>query len=542
MRGRVWVPWTLLVLFTCGFVTITVLTFLPQGTEQIFPIQYAVLLDAGSSGTRVNVFEYPFRQDRSVPPLLSPVEVKNHACGNLKPPLASFASKSDLELAAYLNEAIQCANSVVPSNVRKETSFYVYGTAGMRGLPVDQQESLCQRIEKVLESLSSYRLTEPGGKSTVQVISGLHEGVWGFVTLNFLLGTLGIGEENFSPLSTYGALDLGGASTQMTFYSEEREMPVDYTYKFYIGDRMLEVYSHSYLGYGRDLANATYYQNLVDSGADWTKNPCLPKGLVDTVPATVNFSVPVTTPVHVNGTGDVDACRALVKKMFDKTVPCEDKTCSFDGVFQPPVRGSYYAFSAFYYTASVLGASLHPTIQELQDLTAKYCTTDGKTLIDRYKGTDTEDYITQYCFTGVYMTTLMSWGYGLPLSTPGLLTITDSIKNISIGWALGAVLQMENLLPITPVYKKEYIMPRPLGFILSGFAGTFMLAMVGWLLVGWFRRVSSQRDQNGSINSPYVTFSGSSAAMMDGRSSIHYHNQAQSGDFKSLAGYTTPRT
>ena len=47
--------------------------------------------------------------------------------------------------------------------------------------------------------------------SGVAIMSGLDEGVWSWVTVNFLLRLVR------SPAHSYGILDLGGGSVQITF-------------------------------------------------------------------------------------------------------------------------------------------------------------------------------------------------------------------------------------------------------------------------------------------------------------------------------------
>jgi hypothetical protein len=90
-----------------------------------------------------------------------------------------------------------------------------------------------------------------------RVISGEEEGVYGWLTVNALKGTL----INTPVEYTYGALDLGGASTQMTF-----RPPHDVLSNFFplrIGKEHIRLYSHSFLYMGGKQAYRRMHEELL---------------------------------------------------------------------------------------------------------------------------------------------------------------------------------------------------------------------------------------------------------------------------------------
>lgn len=62
--------------------------------------------------------------------------------------------------------------------------------------------------------------------------------------MNNMKGTL-----TMPALGTVGALDLGGASSQITFSPTQTSVLEDF-YELPLGDKVVRLYSHSFLGYG----------------------------------------------------------------------------------------------------------------------------------------------------------------------------------------------------------------------------------------------------------------------------------------------------
>eukprot|EP01054_Gregarina_sp_Poly1_P006569 Gregarina_sp_Poly_1__6568@NODE_351_length_9317_cov_65_080541_g294_i0_p2_GENE_NODE_351_length_9317_cov_65_080541_g294_i0NODE_351_length_9317_cov_65_080541_g294_i0_p2_ORF_typecomplete_len604_score66_96GDA1_CD39/PF01150_17/5_1e73PpxGppA/PF02541_16/0_088_NODE_351_length_9317_cov_65_080541_g294_i02401814 len=77
-----------------------------------------------------------------------------------------------------------------------------------------------------------------------RVISGEEEGVFGWITVNQMQGSL-----LYPANGTVGALDLGGASSQITFMPMHTSVLEDF-YELNLGPETIRLYSHSFLGYG----------------------------------------------------------------------------------------------------------------------------------------------------------------------------------------------------------------------------------------------------------------------------------------------------
>lgn len=94
--------------------------------------------------------------------------------------------------------------------------------------------------------------------------SGDEEGSFGWLTANYLLGTFDISPGD-TPKPSIGALDLGGASTQITFQPSS-DILAGY-FPIYLGlkeEVQYDLYSHSFLRFGQDQARLRTYQKAID--------------------------------------------------------------------------------------------------------------------------------------------------------------------------------------------------------------------------------------------------------------------------------------
>lgn len=100
------------------------------------------------------------------------------------------------------------------------------------------------------------------------VLIGEEEAVFSWTATNFLMGTLLPNSEGLGEISdvnsTYGTLDLGGASTQIAFFVPSQDIE-EGLYKLQIGgQKMWNVYTKSFLQFGVVSARVRHLTNLVD--------------------------------------------------------------------------------------------------------------------------------------------------------------------------------------------------------------------------------------------------------------------------------------
>jgi len=214
-----------------------------------------IVFDAGSSSTRVHVFELDVPKGGN---RLPTVRAHHEAPRRASPGLAAFADTDhdddDAQIEAYLAPLLRFAESVVPRSKRAETSTLLMATAGLRALPQNDAERLLAECRSVLRR-SAFRRTFTDAH--VQLISGHDEGLYAWLAANYAAGTL-----YEPPEKTVGVVELGGASAQVTFRPEKKP-PLKYRAELVITRRKWAVYTHSALGLGLDSARQTYEMGVL---------------------------------------------------------------------------------------------------------------------------------------------------------------------------------------------------------------------------------------------------------------------------------------
>lgn len=200
---------------------------------------YAVVCDAGSTGTRAYV--YSLAHDVGA-------RVQAQRAAKVKPGLSTFGTRPH-EAVDYLMGLVVDAMPLVPVNLRSRTPLFVRATAGMRLLPDDQQQAVYDALFAGLLARQAHTVSDVAEfpfliqRENFATLTGDEEGFFGLVAVNYLKGVIGadlmpamsgLDRENAVAHRKYmdgqpwiiGALDLGGSSTQISF-SNQRGTPKD---------------------------------------------------------------------------------------------------------------------------------------------------------------------------------------------------------------------------------------------------------------------------------------------------------------------------
>ena len=211
-------------------------------------VDYGVVIDAGSSGSRVHIYEWPHRSDTRMPLIeAAPFKETTKWSKKVEPGLSSYASNPS-GAATSIAELLTYVASVIPPVDHARTPVYVYGTAGLRKVPPTEAEHILNAVrDTVHHSPFLFR------REWARIISGQEEGTFGWITVNHLKGTLHARQSQDSHLTTVGALDLGGASTQITFaMPPENTAPHPHVLPITLGGVTYQLFSQSLLGFGVD--------------------------------------------------------------------------------------------------------------------------------------------------------------------------------------------------------------------------------------------------------------------------------------------------
>lgn len=242
-------------------------------------VQYALMIDAGSTGSRIHV--YKFNNCHSQP------AYENEVFKQTRPGLSSYAN-SPSSAAESLDVLMNEAMNAVPSQLHRCTPVAVKATAGLRLLGTDQSAAILKAVEERLAKQYPFPLSK---KDPVVILDGKDEGVFAWITINYLLRAFD--DTGAGHPSTFAVLDLGGASTQIVFEPraagpDSQLLEGEHRYALHFAGNDHTLYQHSYLGYGLMEARKSVHR-LVHFMTSFNKdpsrimqaevaNPCLSKG------------------------------------------------------------------------------------------------------------------------------------------------------------------------------------------------------------------------------------------------------------------------
>ncbi|KAM4661972.1 ectonucleoside triphosphate diphosphohydrolase 8-like [Discoglossus pictus] len=250
-------------------------------------------------------------------------------------------------------------------------------------------------------------------------------------------------------------MDLGGASTQISFIPKEDIEDPKEKKEFSLYGYPYTIYTHSYLCYGLNEALRKTLVNTI-TGQDVKKPinaPCYPKGYTNTTSVKSLYVLPcISAPppsseqVTLMGTGQFAQCRTLVQSIFNFSA-CGNRTqCSFDGVYQPPVVGAFYAFSAFHTIFRFLNLTTGQSLMEVNSTIWSFCSREWSELKSSYPGVE-PDHLRDCCPSSIYILTLLLDAYKFNATTWSSIRFVKQEDNTDIGWTLGYMLNLTNMIP-----------------------------------------------------------------------------------------------
>uniref|UniRef100_UPI0037E8D635 ectonucleoside triphosphate diphosphohydrolase 3 n=1 Tax=Semicossyphus pulcher TaxID=241346 RepID=UPI0037E8D635 len=422
------------------------------GTKE-YTFEYGIVIDSGSSRSNVYLYEWPGEKENETGVVMEKANCRVAGDGISE-------MKVDLEKDAKsweaFNNCMADIMKVIPAEKHKTTPLFLGATAGMRLLHEKDE----QRSNEILESLREYLSSTPFDFRNASILTGQEEGLYGWVTVNYLMGNFlekNLWNTYIRPegAQTVGSMDLGGASTQIAFSVQDDLQGPDYMHVKLYG-YPYNVYTHSFLCYGKNEAEKRVLDKVVQTSSDpsFIINPCYPEGFNITLKASSIYDTECTKmPKNYNpdqeffmvGVADSDKCGSIVKSLFDfKT--CPSKQCSFDGVEQPPVTGDFMAYAGFFYTYRALLVNGTSDFDEFEASVRKFCHSNW-TVLRKEKNWISDKYLRTYCYAAHYVFTLLADGYKFDKETWKNIIFQKQVKDTSIGWSLGYMLSMSNMIP-----------------------------------------------------------------------------------------------
>ncbi|CAL9705436.1 unnamed protein product [Knipowitschia caucasica] len=421
------------------------LSFISYNTE------YGIVIDSGSSRSTIYLYQWPGEKQNETGMVKELMNCRVAGDG-----ISEMGVDPEKDAASWKSFRACIANITkkIPEEKRKKTPLFLGATAGMRLL----EESNKTRGLKVMADLREYLSGLPFNFQNASIMSGQEEGLYGWITVNYIM-------ENFFEKNlwnkyvrpeggeTVGSMDLGGASTQIAFAVEQNLTGEDYL-RVKLYGYTYTVYTHSFLCYGKNEAEKKVLDKIVQraSNPDLILNPCYAIGLNATLKASQIYDTTCTKMpskytqdqnFSMVGTGNSEECKQFVKMIFDFDT-CDADHCSFNGVEQPPVVGKFMAYAGLFFTARAMGA--YATLDQFRNSTDTFCHTPWAQL-KKEKTRISDKYLKTYCTAGHYSNFLLTEGYKFDETTWSNIRFEKEIKNTSVGWSLGYMLSLSNMIP-----------------------------------------------------------------------------------------------
>ncbi|NXE29919.1 ENTP8 diphosphohydrolase, partial [Ardeotis kori] len=432
--------------------------------------QYGMVFDAGSSHTSLFVYEWDSDKEND-----TGVVSQTLSCDVQGQGISSYANDPP-KAGDSLRECLDKALKVIPAAKQLDVPAYLGATAGMRLLREQNSSAAEQVLAEVAKTMREYPVAFKGAR----VLTGEQEGAYGWITINYLLESF----TKYSPkahtwvrpeaASIFGALDLGGASTQISFVPEGSAINGDEACEFTLYGYSYNIYTHSYLCYGQNEMLKRLAKELIavreERGRNWALLLYQPQAYYN---ETVSLSSFRTSPctnrsdprlplgdrnVTLEGRGDASGCLAAVRKLFNFSACGQRQDCTFDGVYQPPVSGQFIAFSAFYYNFKFLNLTEGQSLATVRDTIERFCTRSWEDLSSSYPEENRER-LPKYCANANYILTLLLDAYKFnETSWNNIFFQMKQAGSANVGWTLGYMLNLTNLIPAeAPARMKGHI-------------------------------------------------------------------------------------
>ncbi|XP_013907602.1 PREDICTED: ectonucleoside triphosphate diphosphohydrolase 1 isoform X1 [Thamnophis sirtalis] len=447
--------------------------------------KYGIVLDAGSSHTSLYIYEWPAEKENNTG-MVHQLEV----CDVEGPGISSYANAVE-NVSVPLKHCMDSAKEIVPQGKHQETPVYLGATAGMRLLSLKNKDAAKRVLSTVEETLRIYPFKFQGAR----ILSGEEEGAYGWITLNYLLGKFTesswprVFADAFFKSGTTGALDLGGASTQITFVPDpdKIELPTNII-NFHLYGKEYMVYTHSFLCYGKDQAlQRKLLQDVLLSKTDRLHDPCFHQGYERTLnvfdlttnPCTAHNITPTYSQIQIQGDGNYEKCLESIQRIFN-TEECLYSSCSFNGTFLPEVSGEFGAFSAFYYVMNFLNVTKKPMDQVIETV-KNFCSKPWNEVKVEFPKAK-EKYLSEYCFSSTYIISLLGQRYNFTKEKWQTIHFLKKIGNSDAGWTLGYMLNLTNMIPAEQPYTHLLSHTGFISFMVLCSALVMTLLLIGWII------------------------------------------------------------
>mmetsp|Transcript_11595 Transcript_11595/g.23576 ORF Transcript_11595/g.23576 Transcript_11595/m.23576 type:complete len:442 (-) Transcript_11595:1531-2856(-) len=373
---------------------------------------YGMMIDAGSTGSRIHTFV--FRKDGEGNLILDGEDFFKTSPG-----LSAFKD-SPAEAGLSLRPLIERAQKVIPTYKQSKSPIFLRATAGLRLIGHQEAEAILSEVRSNLRS-SPFRFDSD---EWVSVLDGDDEGIYSWITVNYLLGR--------NAANTVGTLEMGGGSAQVAFATKfspsNDQCAVNTSLIQYKGEN-LALYVVSHLSYGLRMAREKILRGFQAKGAT-QENPCFNTG---------PFEITHDPGFRGTGRGNFEECVKLLNPILDQAPnSCGCDVCTYAGRPQPPPPHEFVAFAFYFERTIAVGLESPITLASLGRKGQEICALNKAEVERRFKTVPNGE-AKDLCLDIAFMYGHLQRGHGLTQNEQSSIMVVDKIKGVELGWSLGAM-------------------------------------------------------------------------------------------------------
>jgi hypothetical protein len=424
---------------------------------------YTVVLDAGSTGTRVSIF-----------PCHQGIVISGIKTLKVRYPITAFVNGCMEKLDEFiLDPLLSFAHEEIPSHLKEATKVSLLATGGLRMFLEDNGETHVNNIDQLFQHIQD-RIISNGFSSLSpkpRILSGADEAGYAWIATQYVLRKGIIDKFRSSlecPLSyelePLFVLDIGGISTQASYpilyhgsVQSDQDM-VNWKVPLSLADGMQSepldylVRQMSFDGYGLEaVRNRVARYAREQSSAIVMNSSCFPLDSVTTIPGDL-FNQKNTKGINLRGSTDVslDNCIAEISRAFDGTYAPPNLPTPLSKVV---LLSAFIDVSKYFLRDPDMD---HMTLHDLVYLAECSCAAITMDLLPNFKDRLLSEHIAQIDFSVFYQSVEkdsflcidFSWFvhllrdiYNLPLETDLVfIRRPNSTSSYELSWTLGRAL------------------------------------------------------------------------------------------------------
>ncbi|KAG6495413.1 probable apyrase 6 [Zingiber officinale] len=391
------------------------------------PRGFGLVIGASSAGSRIHVFEF-LNEGR-----ISFVGSDGGASVSLqvRPGLGAFGAAPE-DAGGSIVKLLEFAKRRVPRAEWRKTKVMLIENGGLEKLPLRVRLAIMDSCRRALRS-SGFMFVNEWASS----ITGQDKGIYAWIAANYVLGTLGGNRQE-----TVGIIELGGASTQITFAPEEPPS-TEFSRMLKFPGVTYNLYSKSIHQFGQDVAweSLMHLHNYSTTGTassyieETIQFSCLPKAYNQSF-IVMKSSIVSQKNISVEAENRFATCRSKAYMLLQGQGICSNSQCEILQRFKTEFKGMLESRQKFYFVSELFGMTPKASLLDVEAAGRHYCEDNWDSLKEAHPSIHEMD-LMKYCFSSAFMVSLLHDGLGVPMDEKQI-GFADSTGGSPLDWTLGA--------------------------------------------------------------------------------------------------------